>query len=291
MILAPGPASAAEIGGVVALCILARVDQADGPPLGASDPLELAEWILTAARESEGRGGLEAIALAAASIPAARPAALVEQARLLAVGAYFDGRGDGTSGAASRLARARDALVKARGPLAPARSFAPIGRIRSPWTSPLGMPLQTIAAKGVAGRVELRDEFAPAVRDLAGFSHVWVLSDLDRARGYELEVVPFLDDQLRSLFATRSPRRPNPIGLSLLRVIGVEGATILVEELDLLDETPVLDLKPYVPLFDSRETTAIGWFDEAAERVFEICSDDRFHRTEEETSRDSEPCA
>jgi tRNA-Thr(GGU) m(6)t(6)A37 methyltransferase TsaA len=138
------------------------------------------------------------------------------------------------------------------------------------------MPLQTVAATGVAGSVELLPELAPAIRDLVEFSHVWLLCDLHRAQGYELEFTPFLDDRPRSLFATRSPRRPNPIGLSLVRVTGVEGASLLVEELDLLDGTPVLDIKPYVPLFDARETDRVGWFGDAAARVFETRADGRY---------------
>jgi tRNA (adenine37-N6)-methyltransferase len=154
--------------------------------------------------------------------------------------------------------------------------FVHIGSVRSPFTSLAGMPLQTVAAAGVAGTVELEEEFAPALRDLAAFSHAWLLCDLHRSSGFEVEVVPYLDDQPRSLFATRSPRRPSPIGLSLVRVVGVEGPVLHVEELDLLDGTPVLDIKPYVPLFDARETTRIGWFGEAAARVFDVQSDARY---------------
>jgi tRNA (adenine37-N6)-methyltransferase len=148
--------------------------------------------------------------------------------------------------------------------------------VRSPFTQVEGMPLQTVAAAGVAGRVELAEELAPAIRDLVQFSHVWLLCDLHRSSGYEVEFAPFLDDRPQSLFATRSPRRPNPIGLSLVRVTGVEGANLLVEELDLLDGTPVLDIKPYVPLFDARETSEIGWFGAAAGRVFETRADGRY---------------
>jgi tRNA-Thr(GGU) m(6)t(6)A37 methyltransferase TsaA len=248
----------------------------DGPPPDGRDPVSLAAWILASASRTTDQGGVEAIASVVASLPGEIPTERVEHARLLALGAYFGGRGDGARGGEARLARARQALERARPPAGEDRSFAPIGRVRSPWRSAAGMPLQTVAAKDAEGRVELLEVFAPAIRDLAGFSHVWLLTDLHRVAGYELEVVPFLDDRSRSLFATRSPRRPNPIGLSLVRVAGIEGATILVEELDLLDGTPVLDVKPYVPLFDARETTEIGWFSGAAERVFDVRSDDRY---------------
>jgi tRNA-Thr(GGU) m(6)t(6)A37 methyltransferase TsaA len=156
------------------------------------------------------------------------------------------------------------------------RPYDPIGIVRSPFTSLEGMPLQTVAADGVTGRVEVLPELAEGLRDLVGFSHAWLLCDLHLTAGFETTVVPFLDDQPRSLFATRSPRRPNPIGLSLVRVLGVDGPTLHVEELDLLDGTPVLDIKPYVPLFDARETDRIGWFAGAGARVFEVRADARY---------------
>ena len=222
-------------------------------------------------------GGHGALAAAATRLAAHDlPPELVERARLLALGAYYDGRGDGLVGAANRLARAGGALVPARRSVPPGRRFVHIGHVRTPFTSLDGMPLQTVAAEGVAARVELREDLAPALRDLAAFSHVWLLCDLHRVAGYELEVVPFLDDGRRSLYATRSPRRPSPIGLSLVRLVAVDGATLHIEEVDLLDGTPVLDLKPYVPLFDARETDRIGWFAEAAARVFELRSDARY---------------
>jgi tRNA (adenine37-N6)-methyltransferase len=148
--------------------------------------------------------------------------------------------------------------------------------VRSPFVQMEGMPLQTVAAAGVAGHVELEPALAPAIRDLVQFSHVWLLCDLHWSSGYDVELTPFLDERPQSLFATRSPRRPNPIGLSLVRVTGVEGPNLLVEELDLLDGTPVLDIKPYVPLFDARETSRIGWFAEGAARVFERRADGRY---------------
>jgi tRNA-Thr(GGU) m(6)t(6)A37 methyltransferase TsaA len=162
------------------------------------------------------------------------------------------------------------------GPASPGPGYSPIGHVRSPYTRVDGMPLQTIAAAGVAGRVEVLPELADGLRDLAEFSHAWLLCHLDRSEGYETVVVPFLDDRPRSLFATRSPRRPNPIGLSLVRVVRVDGAVLHVEELDLLDGTPVLDIKPYVPLFDARETDRIGWFADAGPRVFDVRADVRY---------------
>lgn len=246
------------------------------------DPVSLADWILAVAeRAHAGEGGHAAIGTSAALLAATDlPAELVEGARLLAVGAYFDGRGDAVRGAASRLALARGALVGARRSGPAGRHFTHIGTVRSPWRSLAGMPLQTVAAEGSSGRVELVAELAAATHHLDGFSHIWLLTDLDRSSGFELEVVPFLDDQPRGVLATRSPRRPNPIGLSLVRLTSVVGPTLHVEELDLLDGTPVLDVKPYVALFDTRAASESGWFTEAAARVFDTRSDARYAGSE-----------
>jgi tRNA-Thr(GGU) m(6)t(6)A37 methyltransferase TsaA len=95
--------------------------------------------------------------------------------------------------------------------------------------------------------------------------------------GYTLEVTPYLDDQAHGVFATRSPRRPNPLGLSVVRLIAIEDGRLLIEDVDLLDGTPVLDLKPYVPTFDARDTARIGWFAGRVERVHTMRADDRFN--------------
>jgi tRNA-Thr(GGU) m(6)t(6)A37 methyltransferase TsaA len=154
--------------------------------------------------------------------------------------------------------------------------YQPVGVVRSPFTTLTGMPLQTVAARDVQCRIELDPRYAPGLRDLDGFSHLHVLTHLHLSRPSELEVVPFLDDQVRGVFATRSPRHPNPIGLSVVCLLAVEGAVLHVEGLDLIDGTPVLDLKPFVPAFDNRETDRIGWFGGKTDRVFELRADDRF---------------
>jgi len=122
------------------------------------------------------------------------------------------------------------------------------------------MPLQP-GVDTTESTIEVAPEFADGLLDLDGFSHIWVLSLLHRSRAADLRVVPFLDTAPRGVFATRSPRRPNSIGLSVVRLLGIEGRAVTVEGLDLLDRTPVLDLKPYVPRFDVREAERIGWFE------------------------------
>jgi tRNA (adenine37-N6)-methyltransferase len=154
-------------------------------------------------------------------------------------------------------------------------SYEPIGIVRSPFTERRGMPLQSVAAAEVRGRVELAPRYAPGVRDLDGFSHLHLICHLHRAVPGELEVIPYLDDTVRGVFATRSPRHPNPIGLSVVRLTGVEGAVLHVAGLDLLDGTPVLDIKPYVPAFDAVDAERTGWLERGARRVHEVRADER----------------
>jgi tRNA (adenine37-N6)-methyltransferase len=154
--------------------------------------------------------------------------------------------------------------------------FTPIGVVHSPFTTLEGMPLQTIAAQGIPGSIELAPAFRQGMKDLDGFSHLILLTHLHRMTGYSLEVTPYLDDQPHGIFATRSPRRPNPLGLSVVRLVGIEEGTVLIEDVDLLDGTPVLDLKPYVPALDARATDRIGWFAGRLERVHTMRADERF---------------
>ncbi len=158
----------------------------------------------------------------------------------------------------------------------PAIDYRAIGIIRSPWTQPAGTPLQPAAARGVEGWLEIDPAYAEGLRDLDGFSHVIVLWHMHLVRGHALRVVPFLDEVARGIFATRSPKRPNPIGLSVLRVRGVRGCRIDVADLDAVDGSPIVDIKPYVPDFDAPPAERIGWF---AGRLTDIASaraDNRF---------------
>ncbi len=140
------------------------------------------------------------------------------------------------------------------------------------------MPIQAVAAKGVAGRVELAPEYGGGLRDVEGFSHLILVYHLHLSRGFTPTVTPFLDDEPRGVFATRSPRRPNPIGLSTVRLVRVEGHTLYVEDVDVVDGTPLLDIKPYVPQFDDREGARIGWFEENVDLVHSVRADHRFRR-------------
>lgn len=155
--------------------------------------------------------------------------------------------------------------------------FEPIGIIRSPFTEPVGTPIQS-AAGGAAGSIEVFPRFVRGLSDLEGFSHIHLLYHCHRAGPPELEVKPFLDDERRGVFATRAPARPNAIGLSVVRLVRVEGGTLEVEELDVLDGTPLLDIKPYVPAFDVRQATRVGWLEARADRLSSTTDDGRFAR-------------
>jgi tRNA-Thr(GGU) m(6)t(6)A37 methyltransferase TsaA len=141
--------------------------------------------------------------------------------------------------------------------------LTPIGIIRSPFRASEGAPIQPGARGSAEGTVEVRPEYAAGLRDLEGFDRVWLVYWFDRADGPRLTVIPFLDEVERGLFATRAPCRPNPIGLSSVRLLGVEGCVLRVGDLDVLDGTPLLDIKPYVPRFDCHAVERCGWVDEA----------------------------
>ncbi|MGB8211944.1 MAG: tRNA (N6-threonylcarbamoyladenosine(37)-N6)-methyltransferase TrmO [Anaerolineales bacterium] len=136
----------------------------------------------------------------------------------------------------------------------------PIGVIHSPFTEKSQAPIQASRSQA-RGVVEIYPEFAPGLQDLEGFSHIFLLYFFYESSGYSLLVKPFLDDQLHGLFATRYPYRPNPIGLSVVRLIARQGQTLEIEGADMLEGTPLLDIKPYVPEFDIRMDTRSGWYD------------------------------
>ena len=155
-------------------------------------------------------------------------------------------------------------------------AYRPIGIIRTPFLDAEGMPIQATAAVGVPGRIELDAEFLEGLADLDGFSHLILVYHLHRVRAARLTVTPFLDDRPHGIFATRSPARPNPIGLSTVRLIAITGSTIEVEDVDMVDGTPLLDIKPYVPAFDERHDVRVGWFAERLGGLPEARADDRF---------------
>jgi tRNA (adenine37-N6)-methyltransferase len=138
-------------------------------------------------------------------------------------------------------------------------NLIPIGMIHSPHQRAKGTPVQAALATGVQGTVEVFPEYAAGLRDLDGFERIWLVYWFDRAKPSKLVVTPYLDTTPRGLFATRAPCRPNPIGMSAVRLLGITGSTLQVDGLDILDNTPLLDIKPYLPAFDVFQAKRIGW--------------------------------
>jgi tRNA-Thr(GGU) m(6)t(6)A37 methyltransferase TsaA len=139
------------------------------------------------------------------------------------------------------------------------------------------MPIQPSGAKGVRGTVKIKKDYIGGLKDLEGFSHLVLIYHFHLSKEYDLMATPFLDDQPRGVFATRAPRRPNSIGLSIVKLNAVEGDILEIENVDIVDGTPLLDIKPYVPEFDAQTEVKTGWLAEVDERVKQAKSDNRFN--------------
>ena len=155
-------------------------------------------------------------------------------------------------------------------------NYQPIGIIHSPFKGREGTPIQAIGAIGVRAEVEIFAEYVEGLQDLEGFSHIILLYHCHLSQTYKLKVKPFLDDVERGLFATRAPARPNPIGMSLVRLMRIENATIYIQDIDIIDKTPLLDIKPFVPDFDVRKAERTGWLEKKAANAEKISDDGRF---------------
>jgi tRNA-Thr(GGU) m(6)t(6)A37 methyltransferase TsaA len=155
-------------------------------------------------------------------------------------------------------------------------TYTPIGTIHSPFHSLHGMPIQPASQSSATGHIELLPEYAPGLKDLQGFSHIILIYHLHASRGYSLVITPFLDSDKHGVFATRAPRRPNPIGISVVELLKIENAFLYVANLDVLDGTPLLDIKPYVPPFDAPTEFRLGWLKQVKNQVKTARSDSRF---------------
>jgi tRNA-Thr(GGU) m(6)t(6)A37 methyltransferase TsaA len=153
-------------------------------------------------------------------------------------------------------------------------TIVPIGLIHTPFKSATGTPIQGAASHDAQGVVELLPKFISGLKDLAGFERIWLIYMLDRASHVQLVVRPFMDTEDRGVFATRSPARPNPIGISAVRLFSVEENRLLIGDVVMLNGTPLLDIKPYVPEFDSFERSHAGWY--ANKSAASIVADGRF---------------
>jgi len=138
------------------------------------------------------------------------------------------------------------------------------------------IPIQNIGAKGVKGTIEIFKEFVTGLKDLDGFSHLILIYHLHKVIHDSLLVKPFLDTVEHGIFATRSPVRPNPIGLTVVKLIEIKNNLITIENLDILYETPLLDIKPYLPMIDDMKDIRIGWLNDKIEQFETKKSDNRF---------------
>jgi tRNA (adenine37-N6)-methyltransferase len=156
-------------------------------------------------------------------------------------------------------------------------SYEPIGLIRTPFADPVGMPIQPSDSDSTRGVVELKPEYVEGLKDLEGFSHVILLYHFHRAGRSLLSVIPFMDEVPHGIFATRSPLRPNPIGISIVRLESVTEAGITVLGIDVLDGTPLLDIKPFYPMIDNHTGARAGWLEgKPPEQILGRRSDSRY---------------
>lgn len=152
----------------------------------------------------------------------------------------------------------------------------PIGIIHSAYKKTEGMPIQPASADGSRGSVEILKKYANGLKDIEGFSHIVLLYHFHRLTGFQLEVKPFLDENYHGVFATRAPRRPNPLGLSVVKLVGRTNNILEIENVDILDGTPLLDIKPFVPEFDATEDITIGWLTNLKHKIIHSVNDGRF---------------
>jgi len=158
--------------------------------------------------------------------------------------------------------------------------FKPIGIIRSPFKVPAGMPIQPAAAKGIRGKVELDEKYEAGLSGLEGFSHIFLIYNFHLSTNYELKVIPYLDKELKGVFATRAPRRPNQIGISIVNLEKIEKNILYIRNVDIVDGTPLLDLKPFVPSFDCFDIdiyNKTGWLQDKKDQIDRKKSDNRFN--------------
>ena len=154
--------------------------------------------------------------------------------------------------------------------------YRPIGVVHSPFKVPQDVPIQSVAAEGVMGIVEVAREYVEGLRDVDGFSHLILIYHCHLAQDYSLLVRPFLDEMLHGVFSTRAPSRPNPVGVSVVRLTRMEKNILHIQDVDIIDGTPLLDIKPFVPEFDQRKAERIGWLTRNIDKLHSGRDDGRF---------------
>ena len=155
-------------------------------------------------------------------------------------------------------------------------NYKPIGVIHSPFKEPTGTPIQPTAAKGIEGMVEVFPEYAEGLKDVEGFSHIILIYHFHLSKGFSLKVKPYMDNEAHGVFAMRGPSRPNPIGISTVRLVRIEENILYIQDTDIVDGTPLLDIKPYVPEFDTRVGERVGWLEKNVYKLSLSKDDGRF---------------
>jgi len=155
-------------------------------------------------------------------------------------------------------------------------TFEQIGTIFTPYETREGMPIQSNGAKGIKGEIIINSEYSVGLNDLIDFSHIILIYHFHKSEGFDLETKPFLDTQKRGVFATRAPRRPNAIGISVVKLLAIKDNILYIENVDILNETPLLDIKPYIPEFDNHQVEKKGWIENKIKNLNNIKSDNRF---------------
>jgi tRNA-Thr(GGU) m(6)t(6)A37 methyltransferase TsaA len=154
--------------------------------------------------------------------------------------------------------------------------YKPIGIVHSPFKMPQDVPIQSVAAAGITGHVEVAKEYVEGLKDVDGFSHLILIYHFHLARDYSLLVRPFLDERLHGVFSTRAPSRPNPVGVSVVRLVKMEKNVLHIQDVDIVDGTPLLDIKPFVPDFDQKKAERIGWLTKNIHKLHSGRDDGRF---------------
>ena len=154
--------------------------------------------------------------------------------------------------------------------------YKPIGVVHSLFKQPKGTPIQPAGAKNIDGTVELFPEYAEGLKDLEGFSHIFLIYHFHLSKGAPLKVRPYMDSEVHGVFAMRGPSRPNPIGISVVRLVRIEENILYIQDVDVVNGTPLLDIKPYVPEFDIREVKKIGWLEKNVHKLSTTKNDERF---------------
>ena len=154
--------------------------------------------------------------------------------------------------------------------------YKPIGIIHSPFKEAKNTPIQPAGAEGTEGSIELYPEYSECLKDIEGFSHIIIIYHFHLIKNWKPLIRPYMDEEFHGVFATRAPARPNSIGLSIVNLLEVKENILIVRNIDVVDKTPLLDIKPYTPEFDIREVKRIGWLEKNIHKLPDSKDDGRF---------------